>query len=265
VLLQEALDGFVQSQSDEDVERGQLAEACMEYLADYLLHFSDLFQEFEEIEEVGLEEWESSLDAHMEQLLGGDMEPALDLGSLELEQFEPEHLRDFLGWYLLRELDGDSAAIEEYCGILRDWLTFCVRRGWMSEVYSMDFLAVVSEMELECVRTAKAARLLFHYVRLGGGMSPRLRGKRFSRFIEGHARILRLVGQKLWLHFDSQEGNIGPVNLPEEIITLLKEGDVLDVELGKRSDTWLIVDIGPVYPANIYVEAEEFEFPDKKS
>jgi len=33
----------------------------------------------------------------------------------------------------------------------------------------------------------------------------------------------------------------------------------LDVELGMRAGVWLIVDIGPVYPESIYVEAEEFE------
>jgi len=263
--MQEVLDGFVRAQSDRDGEHGPVAEACMEYLADYLLHFSDLFHDFEEFEESGLEEWESALDAHMEELLGGDIEPALDLGPLDLDQFEPEHLRDFLGWFLLRELDGDSVAIEEYCAVLRDWLAFCGRQGWLSEVRRMDFMTVVSEMEPECIRTAKAARMLFHYVRLGSGVSPRLRGKRFARFVEGHARILRLAGKELWLHFDSQGGHIGPVMLPEEIMSLLREGDVLDIELGERGDTWLIVDIGPVYPANIYVEAEEFEFPDKTS
>jgi len=40
---------------------------------------------------------------------------------------------------------------------------------------------------------------------------------------------------------------------------LLKPGDVLDVELGLRSDVWMMVDIGPVYPASVYVEAEAFE------
>jgi hypothetical protein len=40
---------------------------------------------------------------------------------------------------------------------------------------------------------------------------------------------------------------------------------VLDVELGSRGGTWMIVDIGPVYPGEIYVDADEFEIPEKLS
>jgi len=38
---------------------------------------------------------------------------------------------------------------------------------------------------------------------------------------------------------------------------------VIDIELGLRDDVWNIVDVGPVYPAVIYVAAEEMTLPDK--
>ncbi|MCF6208927.1 MAG: hypothetical protein L3J61_06055 [Ghiorsea sp.] len=113
-------------------------------------------------------------------------------------------------------------------------------------------------------RAAIAAHLLLYHIRLGGGVSPRLRGTRFSSFKEGHARIAQIKTNELWLSFDSEpEKLIGPIMLPEAILQQLREGDVIDIELGLRDDVWNIVDIGPVYPAIVYVPAEEMALPDK--
>ncbi len=260
LLLQDAMDRFVRTRMLKNAEQGALAEACMESMADYLLHYSDLFQDdLDEMDEVPLADWEQALDAHMDDLMDGDVEGGVELYGLELEQLEPEHLRDFFGWHLLREMSGDAAAIEEYAQVTHQWLAFLSEKGKISHAGYFEFMAVLNELVPECERAAKAARLLFHFVRLGSGISPRLRGQRFSRFVEGHARIASLEVHQIFLSFDNQEDRIGPVLLAREITGLLKPGDVLDVELGLRSDIWMMVDIGPVYPASVYVEAEVFE------
>jgi len=115
------------------------------------------------------------------------------------------------------------------------------------------------------MRASQAARLLFHYVRLGGGVSPRNRGKRFEQFVEGHARVSKLEKGSIHLCFDNKQLEIGPVSLPEEIVRHLKCSDVLGIELGSRGGVWMIVDIGPVYPNEVYVDADEFEIPEKLS
>jgi len=260
LLLQDAMDRFVRTRRLQDTEQGKLAEACMESLADYLLHYSDLFQDdMVETDESPLADWEQALDAHMDELMDGDMESGVGLYGLKLNQLEPEHMRDFFGWHLLREMSGDAAAIEECVLVTRQWLAFLSEKGKINHSRYLEFLAVVDELVPDCERAAKAARLLFHFVRLGSGMSPRLRGQRFSRFVEGHARIATIEAHQVFLSFDNQEERIGPVPLAREITGLLKQGDVLDVELGLRSDVWMMVDIGPVYPASVYVEAEAFE------
>jgi len=260
LLLQDAMDRFVRTRMLQDVEQGRLAEACMQSLADYLLHYSDLFQDdLIEMDESPLADWEQALEMQMGELMDGDVESAVELHGLELEQLEPEHMRDFFGWHLLREMGGDAAAIEEYILVTRKWLTFLAEKGEINHSRHLEFLTVIDEMAPECERTAKAAHLLFHFVRLGSGISPRLRSQRFSRFIEGHARIATIEAHQIFLSFDNQEECIGPVSLALEIANLLKPGDVLDVEMGLRSDVWMMVDIGPVYPACVYVEAEAFE------
>ncbi len=260
VLLQDEMDRFVRTRMLKDAEQGKLAEECMESLADYLLNYSDLFQDdLDEAEESPLMDWEQALETHMHDLMDGDTESGVELHGLKLEQFEPEHMQDFFGWHLLREMSGDMAGIEEYIRTTRQWLTFMAEKEKIDHSRYLEFVAVLNEVAPECERAAKAARLLFHFVRLGSGMSPRLRGQHFSRFVEGHARIASLDTHQISLCFDNQQERIGPVPLVEGITGLLKPGDVLDVELGLRSGVWMMVDIGPVYPASVYVDAEAFE------
>jgi len=260
VLLQDAMDRFMRTRMLLDSRQGTLAETCMQSLADYLVHYSDLFQDdLMEADESPLADWEQALEAQMSELMDGDMEADTDLYGLELEQLEPEHIRDFFGWHLLREMGGDAAAIEEYVIVIRKWLAFLLEKKAINHARHLEFMAVADEMAPECERVAKAAHLLFHFVRLGSGISPRLRSQRFSRFIEGHARIAVIEKQHLYLSFDNQEESIGPLSLTPEMINLLKPGDVLDVEIGLRSNVWMMVDIGPIYPACVYVEADAFE------
>jgi len=262
MLLQDEMDRFVRTRMSINTEQGKLAEECMESLADYLLNYSDLFQDdLAEADESPLTDWEQALETHMLELMDDDMDSGVELYGLKLEQLEPEHMRDFFGWHLLREMGGDAAGIEEYMQVIHQWLAFLAEKGKIRHSRYLEFTAVLNELAPECERTAKAARLLFHFVRLGSGMSPRLRGQHFSRFVEGHARIASLESHQISLSFDNQQERIGPVPLAGEITGLLKPGDVLDVELGLRSGVWMMVDIGPVYPASVYVDAEAFEPP----
>jgi len=112
---------------------------------------------------------------------------------------------------------------------------------------------------------ARLSRVLFHFVRSGGGVSPRMRSKRFSRFVEGHGRVVSIKENEIVFDFDNMQEKIGPVALPKVILDMIEESDVFDVELGLRGDAWVIVDIGPVYPASVYVEVEEYQGLDKRS
>jgi hypothetical protein len=264
--VQEAMDQFLMNCSDRAATPFP-AERCMEMFAEYLLHYSDLYQDDEMVDEDELQEWEAALGEYIENLFDGDVETghAAELGSLPVSMLEPGHFRDFIGWSLLREVGITSLEIEGCADVLLNWVSFLHKRHWLDSERHITFLESVQELKDEAMRASQAARLLFHYVRLGGGVSPRNRGKRFEQFVEGHARISKLEKGSVSLRFDNKNLEIGPVALPDEISRHLKYGDVLDVELGSRGGTWMIVDIGPVYPGEIYVDADEFEIPEKLS
>lgn len=265
IKVQEAMDSFVMNLQDDASVKLEDAEICLEMFADYLLHYSDLFQDDTDVDDVSFEEWEAALEIYMEKLFEGDMERSTELGALPLSLVDAEHMRDFLGWYLLREPNMDSLALENFASILRAWVEFLFEKKHLDSDRHLAFVDVLDDVISESSRAAKAAHLLLYFVRLGAGVSPRLRGKRFENFVEGHARVdfIDMEKKSVSLGFDNQDKIIAPIHLPTEILNYLCSGDVLDVELGQRGGQWIIVDIGPVYPACVYVEADEFKVPNK--
>lgn len=261
--LQQSMDAFIRHYACHGPEQLPVTE-CMETLALYLIHYSDLFDDPELPDEGEYAEWEENLEAHMNDLLQGDVEPAGDLGQLPLTALDPEHLRDFLGWFLLRE-SGDGEIIRLYADSLRAWIDYVSGRGWWNEAESIGFSGILDEVATAATRVARLSLVLFHFVRSGTGVPPRLRGLRFSRFIEGHARVSGIKDGGLYFCFDNQGETVGPVLLPRPIMALVETGDVFDVEMGLRGDSWVMVDIGPIYPGCVYVEVEEYQGFEKIS
>lgn len=261
LALQQAMDEYLQQRAN--TSAAQTAE-LFEQLARYLVHCSDLFQDMDEDEQGEMSEWEDALEAQMMQLLDGDVEPAHDLGAAPLSRLHSGHVREFVGWFLLRE-SANSEMIRVAGEVLAGWFTFLRDRGYWPGRQFLEFDAMLKEVVPEAMRAAVLARALYDYARSGCAMAPEARGKPFDRFVEGHARAYALVADGVLFRFDSQQQDYGPVRLPDAILQLVREGDVFDVELGLRAGCWYIVDVGPVYPGCVYVEAEEVAGLDKIS
>ena len=265
--LQNSMDAFIRdvaAGSGVNADTLLHSEQCMEGLAQYLLHFSDLFQDPEMSDHADYADWEEGLEAHMSELLQGDVEPVADLGDLPLNALDSEHIRDFLAWFLLRE-SGDAGLMTAYVEVLRRWFDFLLQQQWWKQDEYFSFLQILNDVGPAAIRAARLSQVLFHFVRSGTGVPPRLRGQRFSRFVEGHGRVCAQSEAGLHFNFENQGETVGPVLLPGVILDMIEPGDVFDVELGLRGDSWVIVDIGPVYPRCVYIEVEEYQGLEKLS
>lgn len=255
------MDAFIRTTTDHP-DSGVRVEQCMEAFTAYLLHCSDLFDDQEQADDGEYAEWEQQLEAHMSELLQGDLESTGNLGSLPLSALDAEHLRDFIGWFLLRE-SGDAELIQAASNALRDWIEFLHARGWIAYAESVHFDDILDQITPAAVRTAKLSHVLFHFVRSAAGMPAQLRGVPFSDFVEGNGRVISNETGGICLAFDNREAAVGPLQLPEPIRQLVEIGDVFDVEAGLRAECWVMVDIGPIYPQSIYIETEAFQGLDK--
>jgi len=265
--LQESMDIFIRdltSNHQADNHFVLYAEECLEALAQYLVHFSDLFKDQDMSDDADYAEWEQGLEEHMAKLLDGDVEPVGDLGALPLDKLDPEHLRDFLGWFVLRETS-DAEVLHAYAKALIAWVAFIYARSWWSQVEYSGFAEILADVGPAAERTARVSQVLYHFVRSGTGVSPRLRKQRFSRFVEGHGRVAAIEKGFLRFNFENHGKDIGPVVLPQVVLDLIELGDVFDIELGLRGDSWVMVDVGPVYPRCVYVEVEEYQGLEKLS
>ena len=262
--LQECIDTFIRQYDCHASGERLPVDQCMEALTLYLIHYSDLFDDQELPDEGEYADWEENLETHMHDLLQGDIEPAGDLGQLPLEALDPEHLRDFLGWFLLRE-SGDGEFIRLYAESLKAWIGYVAGRGWWSQAEALGFSGMVDDVAPAAIRVARLSQVLFHFVRSGTGVPPRLRGLRFCRFVEGHGRVSGIVDGGLCFTFDNLGEAVGPVWLPRPIVEMVEAGDVFDIEMGLRGDSWVMVDIGPVYPGCVYVEVEAYQGFEKIS
>ncbi|MDQ7002196.1 MAG: hypothetical protein Q9N02_05865 [Ghiorsea sp.] len=269
MTLQETFDRFLldlQNQDHAEPEAIHKTEQTFHLFSEYLIYYSDLFQPEDMEEEISAQAWEESLDSFISKLMQGEHQEdaSISLDELPLERITGEYLRDFIGWHLLREPSTNSLMIQECTETLLSWLQFTHQHHWMDSETFESCNIILQDTLPDAKRAAIAAHLLLYHIRLGGGVSPRLRGTRFSSFKEGHARIAQIKGNELWLSFDSEPDKlIGPIALPEAILQQLREGDVIDIEVGLRNGVWNIVDVGPLYPAVVYVAAEEMTLPDK--
>jgi len=267
VKVQDTMDQFLDSlcKLEYDMFQREDAEACFDMLIEFLVYYSNLFQDSDEPEDISLNDWEEALESYVENLFEGDMEGSADLNGLSLQLLDAEYFRDFLGWYVLRDPNASSTMVESFAHVLQAWMSFMLKQGDLSLDEKNDMCDVLDEMLLKASDAAKAAHLLLYYVRLGAGVAPRLRGKRFEAFVEGHARIEKINREQhtVFLGFDNQSSPVVPIVLPLEMMSYLHLGDVLDVEMGKRGGQWIMVDIGPVYPSCIYMDADELKVPDK--
>ncbi len=267
LTLQESFDHFLlhlQNTGDNTAETLAQHEQVFQWLSEYLIYYSDLFQAEGEETPSNLQVWEESLDNFIEQLIQGEYDSPPSLEGLPFDRIDGDYLRDFLAWHLLREPSVNSLMVQHATETLLSWLDHAKNQLWLDKDTLQHWQDVIQDTLPDAKRAAIAAHLLLYHIRLGGGVAPRLRGKRFETFKEGHARVAQVSESELWLTFDNApKSMIGPVVLPKTILQHLRVGDVIDVELGKREGVWMIVDIGPVYPAVVYVPAEEMALPDK--
>ncbi len=255
VPLEEGIRRFLRTAaSGEEAAR---MEHCFEDLARYLVDYSDLFPEREPPEFPPPADWEEEIEPAWEPE-AEDYPALLDLGRIDAAALSPSHMKEFFGWYLMREGAG-AREVRECARVLESWLGFLAREGALAPAARLALVEAIREIAPEAERCARASLILADWARHGGGMPEELRGSRFEDFCEGNARLVRRIGDQAWFDYEDEWGEVGPVRLPEAAMRLLVEGDVVDAEFGRRGGAWWLVDAGAVYPRGVYVEVEELD------
>ncbi len=252
--LQDSMDAFVSERYRSQQSDAYQAEQCMDALSDFLRYYTKLFPKHVEHEPAATDnDWEQSLDQAMDQLFQHDLSVVADLGNIETSKLNAHDLRDFLGWYSLRNQVIDNKAFKRLCSVLRQWLNMLEQHHWLGQQQAQSLQNIIQELEPECLRCIQATELLHLEVHSGLSTPPTMRGQKIQTSLEGHARIESISDAGLSLRFAEHLKNIQPVYLRPRLLRILRIGDVLDVELLQRQQQWQIIDLGLIYPYNARV------------
>lgn len=214
-------------------------------------------------------------DALRERLaaLGVLREYFLDYAGLEqLEQVKPEDLRQFALDWLLRSGEADAATAAAALAALRSWITASARS--LSPGVLPEALRLLSEMEIEVPRALKAAEILAAAARgedldaaelategeaavgaLSAGFDRTVSGDLdWSRAAQDEYRVESVAGAELLLRASLPGAAeavppVGPVRVPAAAASLLRPGDILNLEIAPGEGGWEVVDVLAVYPA----------------
>ncbi len=264
LTMQQSMERFVHHRYHNGREPGQIAEACMNLLSDYLQNWSGLFQAENIHDEVTPQDWEQELDDKMVQWLDGDTEPLPDLGALTIAQMDEEHLREFVGWYLIKDMALSSNQAREILDTLQAWVAFCQRNHSLNRTLGKKFDDLLQQVIPETVRAVTAAHALLQMVQSGQLSPPHPSNSRtLQGFVSGMARLMPAGSSTTASHllvFDDQEVTPIPILLPTALHPLLQAGDVLHIYLAAYSDgSYRLVDGGAIFPSSTWLDATVME------
>jgi len=261
ITMQQSLERFVHLHYDSNRQAGQVAETCANLLSDYLQSWSGLFQYEGAGDDFDAQDWERDLDDKMMQMFNGDTAPpAVDLGAFSIDQFDEEHLREFIGWYLLKDMAFDSLMLKGVLGMLQQWIDFALRQRALSKKQHQLFMDTLHETAPEAERATIAAHALQKLVLSGSLYSrPAAESTVIECLLAATARIsVAEPGEPCshWLGVDEVEADRLPITLPNALHAYFQQGDVLQLCLAQHADGEArLVESGAIFPASTWVDA----------
>ncbi|MGC8635080.1 MAG: hypothetical protein ACP5VP_10550 [Candidatus Limnocylindrales bacterium] len=152
----------------------------------------------------------------------------------------PEHLGEFLGYFMIHKVIAPLALIAAAGPVTKDLVLWLGAQGWIEAD------AVTGAVE----RAAAATRDLPRAERLG-----RLLGEQAQRtdidptafaeadYVEDFLTIEQVQATALWF-----AGGIGPVPVSATAARLAQPGWSVNIVLGRTAGTWHVLEVGSVYP-----------------
>lgn len=151
-----------------------------------------------------------------------------------------------------RELDEGMFSAPD---ILRDWIQWCFDKGYFELKRYQDFMrSLPLGKSMEMKRLHRASRMLYFLHTpaqdTGANVLSFVKHQEPNVRIEGYVKLKQIEGGHG--HFISESGTeIGPVILSRELTDTLKNGDVMNVALGRFQNIWRVLESGNVYTEGV--------------
>ena len=156
------------------------------------------------------------------------------------ERIVPE-LRQFFGWFLIRKVMAraeDLEIVARETGRFVEWLG---EQGHLPRKAAAEGAALAAEAVGVVPRAEEAAHLWHrHLERHGPGA--------VGNEIEGHFGITRIEHGRVWLESYDEEGVLGPIAAPADVVKRLAVGWEVSGVVGRVGRKWVVSEVWNVYP-----------------
>ncbi|KPH73474.1 MULTISPECIES: hypothetical protein [Bacillaceae] len=152
------------------------------------------------------------------------------------DELTENQISEFLDYFLIRKVMGPESLIKKAVRVMKKF------SKWMNEKnYSKDDYQDYFEEVKDLPKVEKLAQLIYHCAR----NAPELQ---YEDVINSSFLVSKIEKGKLWLE-DDLDGTevIGPVLVTKGISDLCQEGWRINMEIGKTSKGWYILESGNVY------------------
>ncbi|MDY6971450.1 MAG: hypothetical protein SV775_03875 [Thermodesulfobacteriota bacterium] len=163
----------------------------------------------------------------------------------DTSEFEFGHTSQFLEWFLIRKVMAPQWMMKAAPGIIKKYFKWLDEKGLLGEGVIEEVLDTTKQASKDLPRVDKAAELLFNLCSIN---SSRYFDRVFDddAYMEGYGELKGMLEDKLYLLYEGER--IGPIQVTKKIAEHLKEGDTINLAVGRVGKKWIPLEVGNVYP-----------------
>ncbi len=157
-------------------------------------------------------------------------------------------VENFLEWFLIRKVMGPAWISTSAPGIMKKYIQWLEKKGLLAEGAMDEVFEVTKKATKDLPRVEKASDLLYELCQKNEDRLD-IHSLEDDDYMEGYGEVMRIIEDKLHLVYDGGD-KIGPIQITKEIAKYLKQGDTINLVVGKKGKLWLPLEVGNVYPGH---------------
>ncbi|MBO8169838.1 MAG: hypothetical protein H0Z35_11740 [Thermoanaerobacteraceae bacterium] len=179
----------------------------------------------------------------------------------KIDRISMVHFQEFLSWWYIRHCHPSPLAARHLLLTLEDFCKFVYKRFYV-DLFSL-YRPVLEELKEDLPRVISLSHAVsplkqnesLRYLAAVYGLDRAremgiLADNDYEDVEKGYMSVAYLGdGTEVELHSLSKNIDIGPVKLSYEAARLIREGDIIYLEVGEKKGRWEVIEAGFAYPA----------------
>lgn len=165
----------------------------------------------------------------------------------ETKELHDGQVANFLEWFLIRKVIGPSWLNTFAPRVMKKYIKWLDKKGLLAEGAMDDAFDVIKKAAKDLPRVEKATFLLY---KLCEKNAYELYDEDFDEedYKEGYAEVTDIIEDRLYLQYEYEDEKTGPVQITREIAKLFRQGDTVNLVVGRKGKMWYPLEVGNVYP-----------------